>query len=67
VLRNWLFISMSVGMMGFQVLFMFVGGSVFSITRLNAAQWVYSIVLGALSIPVGAVIRIIPLEKLWRE
>ena len=67
VQRNWLFIGTSVIMIGCQVLILFVGGRAFSITLLNPAQWGYSLVLGALSIPVGAVIRIIPLEKLWRE
>jgi Ca2+-transporting ATPase len=67
VLRNWLFIGISVIMIGCQVLILFVGGRAFSITRLNPAQWGYSLVLGALSIPVGAVIRVIRLEKVWKE
>jgi len=54
-------------MIGCQVLIIFVGGRAFSITKLNPAQWGYSLVLGALSIPVGAVIKIIPLEKVWRK
>ena len=67
MLRNWLFIGISVIMIGCQVLILFVGGKAFSITRLNPAQWGYSLVLGVLSIPIGAVIRVIPLERMWRE
>lgn len=44
----------------------FVGGAAFKIVRLNAAQWGYSLVLGFLSIPVGAVIRLIPDELILR-
>jgi Ca2+-transporting ATPase len=38
----------------------FIGGAAFSIKHQNAAQWAYAIVLGFISIPVGAVIRLIP-------
>jgi P-type Ca2+ transporter type 2C len=44
----------------------FVGGCAFSVVKLNAANWVYSIVLGALSIPVGVIIRLIPDEIIYR-
>lgn len=47
-------------MIGAQVLIAFVGGKAFAITRQTGAQWGISIVLGALSIPVGMVIRLIP-------
>lgn len=45
---------------------MFVGGQAFSIYRLNGAQWGYSIVLGALSMPIAVIIRLIPDELLSR-
>jgi Ca2+-transporting ATPase len=65
VSKNWFFIGINVVMVGGQVLIMFVGGDAFNIKRrLNAAQWAYSIVLGFLSIPVGASIRLIPDELL---
>ena len=44
----------------------YVGGAAFSVKRLNAAQWGYSVVLGFLSIPVGAVIRLIPDELILK-
>jgi P-type Ca2+ transporter type 2C len=44
----------------------FVGGKAFNVVHLNGAQWIYSIVLGFFSIPVGAVIRLIPDELLLR-
>jgi hypothetical protein len=64
--RNRLFIAISLVMIGCQVMIILVGGKAFSITRLDGAQWGYSVILGALSIPIGAVIRLIP-DKLFEE
>ncbi|KAB8204962.1 plasma membrane calcium-transporting ATPase [Aspergillus parasiticus] len=60
--RNWLFICVTLLMMGCQILIIFVGGRVFSVVRLSGTQWAYSLVLGALSILVGFVIRLVPDE-----
>ncbi|KAF5865867.1 hypothetical protein ETB97_001934 [Aspergillus alliaceus] len=60
--RNWLFICVTLFMMGCQVLIIFVGGRVFSVVRLTGTQWAYSLVLGALSILVGFAVRLIPDE-----
>ena len=56
-------------MCGGQVLIIMVGGAAFKIApqRQTPAMWAYAIVLGALSIPVGLIIRLIPdmlLERL---
>jgi Ca2+-transporting ATPase len=53
-------------MIGGQIMIIFVGGKSFNVVHLNGAQWIYSIVLGFFSIPVGAVIRLIPDELLLR-
>jgi len=53
-------------MVGAQVMIIFVGGKAFDVVHLNAAQWAYSIVLGFLSIPIGASIRLIPDELILR-
>ena len=57
-----------------QVMIIFIGGRAFSVTRLNGPQWGYSLVLGALSLPVAVVIRLIPdafvgkfLPPSWRK
>jgi Ca2+-transporting ATPase len=62
VTRNWFFMAINVVMVGGQVMIIFVGGKAFNVERLNGAQWAYSIVLGFLSIPIGAFIRLIPDE-----
>ena len=58
--RNWLFIIIMCVMVGGQVMIAFVGGAAFKVVRLNGAQWGYSLVLGALSLLVGVVVRLIP-------
>ena len=45
---------------------MFIGGQAFSIHRINGPQWGYSIILGALSIPVAVIIRLVPDELFAR-
>lgn len=47
-------------MVGAQILIMFVGGRAFSVTKLTGDQWAYSIVLGAISIPIGFLLQVIP-------
>lgn len=64
--RNYFFIMINAIMIGGQVMIVFVGGRAFSVVKLNAANWAYSIVLGALSIPVGIIIRLIPDEVIRR-
>jgi Ca2+-transporting ATPase len=72
--RNVFFISINVLMVLCQLIVMFFGGDAFSITKLDGVQWAYSVVLGVLSLPVGAIIRLLPLEGIfdvlkfpWRE
>lgn len=64
--RNYFFIMINAIMIGGQFMIVFVGGRAFSVVKLNAANWAYSIVLGALSIPVGVIIRLIPDEAIRR-
>lgn len=66
VLRNYFFIGINIIMVGSQILIIFFGGKAFNVVHLNGAQWAYSIVLGFLSIPVGAAIRLIPDELIHK-
>jgi P-type Ca2+ transporter type 2C len=63
--RNWFFIAINILMVLCQLIVMFFGGAAFSITRLDGVQWAYSVVLGLFSLPVGAVIRLLPLEGIY--
>ncbi|OLL25886.1 Calcium-transporting ATPase 2 [Neolecta irregularis DAH-3] len=58
--RNFFFIVITFLMIAGQFLIIFVGGSAFQVHQLDGIQWIISIVLGALSIPVGIVLRLIP-------
>jgi len=58
--RNWFFIAINVIMVGGQVLIIFVGGKAFHVTPLSGVQWGISIILGALSLPMAVLIRLLP-------
>ena len=60
VSRNWFFIAIQFIIVAGQVMIIFVGGSAFSVQRLNGPQWGWSVALGFLSIPVAILIRSIP-------
>ncbi|KAH9881910.1 hypothetical protein J1614_001081 [Plenodomus biglobosus] len=62
ITHNWFFIVILAIMIGGQTMIIFVGGVAFKVTRLNGPQWGYSIVLGALSLPVGMIVRLVPDE-----
>lgn len=62
LLKNWFFIGIIAIMIGGQIMIIFVGGAAIGVVRLNAAQWGYSLVLGAITILIGVIIRLIPDE-----
>ena len=44
----------------------FVGGSAFQVTRMGAREWGISLLLGCISLPLGALIRLVPSEPCKR-
>ncbi|KAJ5677153.1 uncharacterized protein N7477_002786 [Penicillium maclennaniae] len=59
--RNKWFIGIQLIIIGGQILIIFVGGQAFSVKRLDeGSQWAVSLVLGALSVPIAVIIRLIP-------
>lgn len=58
--RNSFFIVINTIMIAGQVMIIFVGGKAFNVTRLTGPQWGLSLGLGAISLPVGVFIRLIP-------
>ncbi|KAH8901093.1 calcium-translocating P-type ATPase [Thozetella sp. PMI_491] len=63
---NWLFMSITTIMIGVQILIVFVGGQAFAVVPLTGVQWAVSLVLGLLSLVVGALIRCLPDEPFQR-
>ena len=47
-------------MIGLQILIIFVGSEPFSVVWLTGPQWAISLILGLLSLPIGALLRCIP-------
>lgn len=60
VLRNWYFITITCAEVGIQILIMFFGGAAFSVGRISGLQWAVSIIIGLVSLPLGAVLRCVP-------
>ena len=55
---------------GVQILIVFVGGAAFQVTPLRGREWGISLALGVVSIPLGALIRLMPNgphEKLFKR
>lgn len=66
ITHNWFFIVILLIMIGGQTMIVFVGGAAFKVVQINGAQWAYSVVLGALSLVVGVIIRLVPDELVKR-
>ncbi|KAJ5816032.1 ATPase P-type K/Mg/Cd/Cu/Zn/Na/Ca/Na/H-transporter [Penicillium robsamsonii] len=61
--KNRWFIGIQLIIVGGQILIIFVGGAAFSVKRLNeGSQWAVSLILGAISVPIAVIIRLIPDE-----
>ncbi|KAL4864246.1 hypothetical protein BDV12DRAFT_176467 [Aspergillus spectabilis] len=73
ILKNRWFIAIQVIIIGGQIVIIFLGGQVFSVQRLDQpSQWAVSVLFGALTVPVGVMIRLIPdkvssklIEYIW--
>lgn len=57
---NWIFLAIQVVVIGGQYLIVTFGGIAFKTVPLSAEQWLLTVLIGSLSIPVGTLIRIIP-------
>ena len=66
ILRNRYFLVIMIIMIGGQALIINVGGAALAVKPLDGAQWGFSILFGAISIPIGVVIRLIPDSLLQR-
>ncbi|KAF9240186.1 cation transporting ATPase [Melanogaster broomeanus] len=62
LLRNYYFIVITLIEIVVQVLIVFVGGAAFQVTIIGGREWSISLALGVVSIPLGALIRLLPNE-----
>ncbi|KAJ6544760.1 calcium-transporting ATPase [Mycena vulgaris] len=68
--KNWYFIVITLIEIGGQVAIVFVGGAAFEVTPIGGREWGISLALGVVSIPLGALIRLLPsepFEKLFKR
>ncbi|RCH98722.1 hypothetical protein CU098_001564, partial [Rhizopus stolonifer] len=57
---NWIFIAVQVAVVVGQYLIVTFGGIAFKTVPLSLNQWLITVLIGSLSIPVGTVIRLLP-------
>ncbi|KAH9025697.1 Ca-transporting ATPase [Lactarius deliciosus] len=62
VSKNRYFMAITIIEVVVQVLICFVGGAAFGVTRMGVREWCISVALGCISLPLGALIRLIPNE-----
>ncbi|KAG1747134.1 Ca-transporting ATPase [Suillus paluster] len=60
MLNNWYFMVITLIEITVQVLIVFIGGTAFQVTRIGGREWGISLALGFVSIPLGALIRLLP-------
>jgi Ca2+-transporting ATPase len=67
ILSNRWFIGIQVIIIGGQVMIIFLGGKAFSVRCLDQpSQWAVSVLLGALTVPIGVMIRLIPDKLIFK-
>ncbi|KAJ7608118.1 hypothetical protein DFH06DRAFT_1379188 [Mycena polygramma] len=60
ITKNWYFIVITLIEIGGQVLIVFIGGAAFQVTPIGGQEWGISLALGVVSIPLGAIVRLLP-------
>lgn len=58
--NNWYFMIITLIEIAVQVVIVFIGGTAFQVTRIGGREWGISLALGFVSIPLGALIRLLP-------
>ncbi|KAG2345938.1 calcium ATPase, partial [Suillus weaverae] len=60
MLNNWYFMAITLIKIAVQVVVVFIGGTAFQVTHIAGREWGISLALGFISIPLGALIRLLP-------
>ncbi|KAH9820589.1 hypothetical protein DFH28DRAFT_1079434 [Melampsora americana] len=64
--KNVYFLIIMLIMVGGQVLIVEVGGAAFQVTRIGAKDWAICVIIGALSLPVGVIVKLLPTRPFER-
>nr|DAD42498.1 TPA_asm: hypothetical protein HUJ06_000728 [Nelumbo nucifera] len=63
MLNNWIFISIMVSTVTFQIIIVEFLGTFASTVPLSWQLWLFSILIGAISLPIGVVLKLIPCKS----
>ncbi|KAF9223507.1 Ca-transporting ATPase [Gyrodon lividus] len=66
LLHNYYFIVITLIEIIAQIVIVFIGGAAFQVTHIGGREWGISLALGVVSIPLGALIRLLPNEPFER-
>ncbi|EGG04963.1 uncharacterized protein MELLADRAFT_48992 [Melampsora larici-populina 98AG31] len=58
--RNVYFLVILLIMVGGQILIVEVGGAAFQVTRIGIKDWIICLIIGALSLPIGMIVKVLP-------
>lgn len=61
--KNWLFMAIIFATVGMQAFIVEVGGDFTKTTGLSGIHWLYTILLGAIALPLGVLMRFIPVGE----
>lgn len=60
---NYVFLLVSLITIGFQIMLIEVGGEFLKTSPLTISQWLITVALGAIGVPVGMLMRLIPVKE----
>ncbi|KAH9440162.1 hypothetical protein Pst134EB_030791 [Puccinia striiformis f. sp. tritici] len=66
ILKNYYFIVIFLIMLGGQILIVEVGGAAFQVTPIGVRDWLISVIIGLISLPLGALIKLIPTQPIGK-
>ncbi|PLW48503.1 hypothetical protein PCASD_04243 [Puccinia coronata f. sp. avenae] len=64
--RNYYFMVIFLIMLGGQILIVEVGGAAFQVTSIGWRDWLISVIIGLISLPLGVLIKLVPTEPIGR-
>lgn len=66
ILKNYYFMVIFLIMLGGQILIVEVGGAAFQVTNIGWRDWLISVIIGLISIPLGVIVKLVPTEPIGR-
>ncbi|RYG66524.1 hypothetical protein EON64_09580, partial [archaeon] len=63
ILSNYVFLCVSIVTIGLQIILIEFGGEFLKTSPLTATQWLITVALGAIGLPIGVLMRLIPVKE----